>query len=653
MCGIAGAVGRDAELLARRMTRALVHRGPDDDGFMNADRISLGFRRLSIVDIAGGQQPIPNETGDVTLICNGEIYNSPELRQSLSAAGHKFRTHTDVEVILHLYEEFGRDCVRHLRGMFAFAIWDARTQSLFLARDHLGQKPLFWFQDGERFLFASEVQALLASSVPRRELDVNALWHYVSLRSLPDQYSMIRGIKKLPAATSMVLDRDGRMSLQRYWVPDFRDKLRLSEAEATDALEARLVETVRSHAMSDVPVGAFLSGGIDSTTVATMLARQTGPRIKVFSIGVPEADFDELPTAERVARAENMEFHSERVNADIAPLLPRLAHHLGEPVDPYALGLFLVSRLASRHVKVAMSGDGGDECFGGYDRYLGQRLVDFYCVLPHFFRRLVMPRLIRLIPDTFGYKSTTQKLQWLQSMAELQNGHRYAQSLGFLRFTPEERQQLFTAEAASSLDDPDSYQKVLNFYDAPNVREAVDRMLYTDLMMRIPEHNLVMSDRMSMACSLEVRSPLLDKKIVEFAASLPPKMKIRGRTLKYLLREVAKQYLPQDISQMPKQGFGFPIGAWLRGDLRRLAEQRLKRSRLVEAGTFNEASITRILHEHTSGRVDHSYRLWLLLNLEIWYELYIEGGDVETIEESVRAVAGSVTYRGPSSACLS
>jgi len=313
-------------------------------------------------------------------------------------------------------------------------------------------------------------------------------------------------------------------------------------------------------------------------------------------------------------------------------------------VDPYALGLFLVSRLASRHVKVAMSGDGGDECFGGYDRYLGQRLVDFYCVLPRFFRRLVMPHLIRLIPDTFGYKSTTQKLQWLQSMAELQNGHRYAQSLGFLRFTPEERQQLFTAEAASSLDDPDSYQKVLNFFDAPNVKEAVDRMLYTDLMMRIPEHNLVMGDRMSMACSLEVRSPLVDKKIVEFAASLPPRMKIKGRTLKYLLREVAKRYLPQDISQMPKQGFGFPIGAWLRGDLRRLTEQRLKRSKLVEAGTFNEASITRILHEHTSGRVDHSYRLWLLLNLEIWHELYIEGGDVETIEESVRAVTGSVTY---------
>jgi asparagine synthase (glutamine-hydrolysing) len=640
MCGIAGAIGPDADPLTERMTAALVHRGPDDDGFYSANGASLGFRRLSIIDLEGGAQPILNETGDIALICNGEIYNSPELRQRLLEAGHRFRTRSDVEVILHLYEEHGEDCVRHLRGMFAFAIWDARDRSLLLGKDHMGQKPLFFYQDGARFLFASEIQALLASGAVPRTLDVNALWHYLSLRSMPDECSMIAGVHKLPAAHTLLRTADGTIRTRRYWTPEFRTKLKLSEAEAEEALDECLRETVASHLLSDVPVGTFLSGGIDSTTLGAMMARQLPGPVPAFSIGVDDAGFDELGAAEQVARAEGMVFHGERVKADVASMLPMMAHHLGEPADPYAVGVYLVSRLAARHVKVAFSGDGGDESFAGYDRYAGQSLVDFYCMLPAVLRRKVMPRIAAAVPETFAYKSLAQRLSWLHEMSQVHGGERYARSLAVLRFTHEQRSELFHPDVANSLPDPDTLGKVLQYFDAPNVEALVDRMLYTDLMMRMPDHNLVLGDRMSMACSLEVRAPFVDPRVVEFAASLPVDMKLKGRKLKYLLRRVAKRYLPPEIVRRPKQGFSFPVGRWMRQDLRPLVEDRLGNSRLVASGVFRPEPIARIMREHMAGRVDHSYRLWLLLNLEIWHELYIEGRSVAAVTADMRELAG-------------
>ncbi len=641
MCGIAGAIGPDADTLTRRMTAALVHRGPDDDGFHSANGTTLGFRRLSIIDLEGGAQPILNETGDIALVCNGEIYNSPELRRRLIDAGHRFRTRTDVEVILHLYEDHGEDCVRHLRGMFAFAIWDARKRSLLLGKDHMGQKPLFFHRDGQRFLFASEIQALMASHAVPRRLDPNSLWHYLSLRSMPDECSLIAGVHKLPAAHTLLRTADGAIRTRRYWTPDFRAKLKLREGEAEEALDECLRESVASHLLSDVPVGTFLSGGIDSTTIGAMMARQLPGPVPAFSIGVDEASFDELDAAEQVARAEGMVFHGERVRADVASMLPMMVHHLGEPADPYAVGIYLVSRLAARHVKVALSGDGGDESFAGYDRYVGQRLVDFYCMLPAVLRRTVMPRLIRAVPETFRYKSLAQRLSWLQSMSEVRGGERYARSLGVLRFTPEERAELFHPTLAKSLTDPDTLGKVLRYFDAPNVESLTDRMLYTDLMIRVPDHNLVMGDRMSMACSLEVRSPFVDPRVVEFAASLPADMKLRGRKLKYLLRRVAARYLPPEIVRRPKQGFGFPVGLWMQRDMKALVEDRLGRSRLVASGIFRPEPIARLLREHMEGHVDHSYRLWLLLNLEIWHEIYIEGRSVNVVTDDIqRSVSG-------------
>lgn len=639
MCGIDGAIGPDAERLTRAMTAALVHRGPDDEGFHVDGPTAFGFRRLSIIDVAGGHQPILNETGDMVLVCNGEIYNSPALRRRLEDRGHRFRSHSDVEVILHLYEDHGAECVRELRGMFAFAIWDSRRRTLLLARDHMGQKPLFYYHDGRHFLFASEIQALLASGVVTRELNLDGLWHYLALRSLPDQHTLMRGVHKLPAASTLELSADGTRSVRSYWRPMFEPKHRLRGDEAIEALDACLRDSVEAHLLSDVGVGTFLSGGIDSTTIAAMMSRKLDEPVPAFSIGVEEASFDELDAASRVAAAEGMTFHSERVRANVASLLPMMVHHLGEPADPYAVGTYLVSRLAARTVKVAMTGDGGDELFGGYDRYLGQSLVDYYCLLPRGLRRAIMPRLIGAVPETFAYKSMAQRLRWLHAMSEVQGGERYAHTLGALRFTPDQRETLFHPDAVGRLTDSDTIGKVLRYFDSPDIHELTDRMLHTDLMVRVPDHNLVMGDRMSMACSLEVRAPFLDPRVVEFGAALPADLKIKGRQLKYLLRRVAARYLPADIVRRPKQGFGFPVGMWMRQDLKPLVESRLRNSALVAAGVFRAEPVARLLDEHMSGRVDHSYRLWVLLNLEIWHDIYIGGAGVDDVRVAVERLA--------------
>lgn len=635
MCGIAGATGSDAALHTRRMVSALEHRGPDDVGFVTGNSMALGFRRLSIVDLGGGQQPMQNESGDITLVCNGEIYNSPQLRRQLIEAGHRFRSRCDVEVILHLYEDHGEDCVQHLRGMFAFALWDARKNVLMLARDHMGQKPLFYVDDGNRFLFASEIQALMASGAVARIPDINALWHYVSLRSVPDDLSLIQSVRKLPAASVLIRAPDGTCRTRRYWTPDFRRKLEVTESEAADALDECLCETVESHLLSDVPVGVFLSGGIDSTTIGAMMAQRVDAPVPAFSIGVQDTSFDELPVAEKVATAWGMEFHGERVRANVAGLLPTIVHHLGEPADPYAVGIYLASRLAAQHVKVVLSGDGGDESFGGYDRYLGQRLVNYYALLPAALRRPLLRTLIAAIPETYRYKSLAQRLSWLQAVSDVDGGERYCRTLGVLRFTGKDRDELFHPDVVQSLTDTDTLGKVLRYFDAPNVKTLTDRMLYTDLMTRVPDHNLVMGDRMSMACSLEVRAPFVDRRVVEFAASLPAEMKIRGRNLKYLLRRVAARYLPNDIVRLPKQGFGFPVGQWMRGELRSLIESRLRSPKLAAAGVFRREPIVKLLDEHLNGQADHSYRLWLLLGLEVWHDIYIEGNSVESVRAAM------------------
>ena len=629
MCGIAGIVSPRNHSALEPMTTAMAHRGPDGEGYYSDSLIALGHRRLSIIDLKGGKQPISNETGTLQLVCNGEIYNSPQLRRELIAAGHTFKTSTDVEVILHLYEEHGRHCVKYLRGMFAFALWDSVDRVLFLARDHLGQKPLFFFQNGEEFLFASEIKALLASRLVNPQIDLDALWHYVSLRFMPDQYSLFRGVNKLPAATSLTW-KDGQITSHKYWTPDFTDKLPGAESDIEEGLNSLLLDTVKMHMLSDVRVGAFLSGGIDSSTVAAMMAHVSGEHIPTFSIGVREQSFNELPYARMVADKYGMEAHERVVRADLIHLIPSMIYHLDEPADPFAVGVYLVSQVASNFVKVVLCGDGGDENFAGYDRYAGQHFVDYYCALPEWFRKRVVKRLIGQIPESFGYKSLAQKAAWLNEMSFFTGGERYAQSMSFLRFTPEAKEQLFTVDARSKLTDANSVAKILCHFNAGNVEDLVDRMLYTDLMTRMPDHLLSIVDRMSMAHSLESRPPLIDYKVVEYAASIPPDMKLKGRNLKYMLKKVASRYLPQELICRKKQGFGFPLGLWMRTELRGFISNLFKQSRFVDSGIFDGTYINRLLEEHIAGKADHNYRIWILINLEIWHRLYFENETVDS-----------------------
>jgi len=636
MCGIAGVTGSGRTDLVRRMTDVIAHRGPDDSGFYCDDHIAIGQRRLSIVDLHSGQQPMSNETGTLQLVCNGEIYNSPELRRSLRKNGHRFKTQSDVEVILHLYEDYGTDCVKHLRGMFALALWDTENRRLFLARDHLGQKPLFFFHQNGRFAFASEAKALLGPELMAPKIDLDGLWHYLSLRFIPDQYSLFKGIHKLPAATWLVLESN-EVHTERYWDLQFNDKLTGAEREIEDHLDELLRSTVDDHLLSDVRVGAFLSGGIDSGTVASMMATLSGERVPSFSIGTDEEQFNELPYARMVSSKYNMEAHEKIVDPDLIDAIPAMIYHMDEPADPFGFGVYLVAQVAAEHVKVALGGDGGDENFAGYDRYAGQRWVDYYCLLPRWFREGLVKRISDRIPETFGYKSLAQKAAWVNEMSLFRGGERYAQSLGVLRFTHEAKLSLFSESARNRIQDYSSTDKILRFFDADNADHVVDKMLYTDLMTRIPDHLLTVGDRMSMAHSLENRSPLIDFRVTEFAATIPADLKLNRNRLKYILRNVASRYLPRELIHMSKQGFRFPLGIWFRTDLKDMLRSLFSQSRFVELGIFEQRYIDRLLDEHVTGKVDHNYRIWLLLNLEVWYRLYFENESIDAMRTLLRA----------------
>ena len=639
MCGIVGIVSDREELRARvaAMSSALAHRGPDDHGVERYVGATLGHRRLSIIDLDGGHQPLSNARRDVHIVFNGEIYNFPELRDELTRQGVTFRTRTDTEVILALYERDGDRCVDRLRGMFAFGIWDEARQRLLLARDRMGQKPLFYrmLPDGG-LAFASEVKGVLAGGFAEPELDLQALYHYISLRYIPDQLTLFKGIVKLPAAHTLTFER-GALHLRRYWSVSYLDKLPDDEDAVRSELDRRLRESVKIHALADVPVGTFLSGGIDSSLITAMLADQTDRPIDTFSLGVREQGFNELPFARQVAERWHTAHREAVVSADLVHLVPQMIWHMDEPSDPFGVGVYLVSQLAAREVKVVLTGDGGDELFAGYDRFAGNRLVDLYAVLPAALRRTVIRALANRVPDSFGYKSLAQKIRWVNEMSLLQGGERYALSMSFLRFTEDAKRSLFRPAALNGLPEQESTAKILAHYNASCVEDAVDRMLHTDGMTRLPDHLLMIVDRMAMAHGLEARPPLLDHEIVELAARIPARLKLNGHRLKYILRQTSIPYLPPGIVTREKQGFGFPIARWMRTELRPLLEQVFRDSRFVDAGIFERGYMDRLLAEHLSGRSDHNFRLWILLNLEVWHRIYLERQSPDQLAEWMKS----------------
>lgn len=644
MCGIAGKFSATNITLVelKRMADAIAHRGPDDEGFLVRGPIGLAHRRLSIIDLSTGRQPIANEDETVWIIFNGEIYNFPPLKKELELRGHVFSTHTDTEVILHLYEEMGARCVERLNGMFAFAIWDEPRQTLLLARDRIGQKPLFYRMHEGELLFASEIKALLAADRVERNIDFEAVHHYLSLRFIPAPHTMFGGIHKLPAGHTLLF-RNGQMRIDRYWDLHFTDKLTLGEDELLEGLDRELTRAVRTHLISDVPVGAFLSGGMDTSTVVALMARCQDSPFQTFAIGVKEQDFNELPYARLVADHFHTNHVEQVVSANLVELLPHMVWHLDEPSDSIAACMFEAARLASRHVKVVMGGDGGDELFAGFDRYMGVGYINYYTLLPQLIRHRVLRPLFQALGDSFTYKSMVQRLRWVDQLSDFNEGERYAEATAFFRFSHEQKGSLFGPGIWKDLQGVDSNQVIVTQYNKPNASDPLDRMLYADFMTRLSEHTLMLTDRMNMAFSLEARSPFLDHELVEYLAKFPVRMKIRGRQLKYILRRFAEQLLPPAITARKKQGFMFPVAYWFRNELYPFLRHQLTNSFFVREGLFDRAEVIRMLEEHRANRVDHHVRLWMLLNLEVWHQLYIEQCGIDRLRERLAADVKKIT----------
>jgi asparagine synthase (glutamine-hydrolysing) len=638
MCGICGKYSpsgvKSEELKA--MLDTIVHRGPDDSGCYLHGSIGLGNRRLSIIDLHSGRQPISNEDGTVWVVYNGEMYNFPQLRRQLEAKGHTFRTNSDTEAIVHLYEDLGERCVEQIGGMFAFALWDEKQQKLLLARDRIGQKPLFYSQDGSNFYFGSEIKSILAVHPCKPELDSLAMHDYLSLRFISPPRTIFKHIRKLPPAHTLTFD-NGQITLRRYWQLSFREKLKLSEAEILEALREQLKCTVDSHLLSDVPVGAFLSGGLDSSMIVAILARDLGLKPQTFSIGVEESDFDETPYARMVAKHFKTDHMEERVAANLVQSLPEMIWHLDEPSDPIAACMFQAARLASQHVKVVLGGDGGDELFAGFDRYVGNRYIDMYSLMPLALRKGILGPMLYRMPDSFTYKSLTQKLRWVHHISLQQTAaEQYAEATCFFRFTHEEKHALYGDQLWKELGERSSTVAITEPFNNAEADELLDRMLYTDFVTRLPEHSLVLTDRMTMAHGLEARSPFLDHELVEFLAKVPSRIKVQNSQPKHLMRKLAAEYLPAPILNREKQGFMLPIAYWFRTNLFPFVSHTLENSHFVREGCFKREAIQRLLAEHRSNLHDHHVRLWMLLNLELWHQLYIEGVEQGSLVERLQ-----------------
>lgn len=646
MCGIVGILPRrpsdpeHLDRLVRRMANAIVHRGPDEEGFHVTPNVALGVRRLSIIDVAQGQQPILTDDRSKVVVFNGEIYNYRPLREELTRAGQQFRTQADTEVALRAFDHWGADGIRRLEGMFALAVWDENSRKLTLVRDCMGQKSIYYAETDLGWIFGSEIKAILASGLVSREVDLEALSSYMSLRYLPGKHTLFANIHKIPAAHIAEITATGRR-MERYWTPGYEPKWTDSEQDVIDELDRIMGNVVSEHLMSEVPLGAFLSGGIDSSLVVAYAAQATSAPLHTFSVGVNDAAQSELPWARQVAERYGTHHFERIVEPDLAQAAPKMVHALEEPVDPFAAGVYIVSEITAKQVTVALGGDGGDELFAGYDRYIGQGIAENYARIPAPLRTKVLRPILRLVPERFGYKSLATKLRWLDRMAELDGVARYAESAAFLRFPHAMKAQLFTENVWSKLGVNESEQLLTEFFCDGCATSFLDKMLHADCMTRLADHQLPIVDRMSMAHSLEARSPFLDRRVVEFAMRIPSAWQMKRRRIKYMTRKLGERYLSRELLYRKKQGFGFPLALWMRGELKNLIRRTVEDSRMVEAGIFRRDEMHRLVEEHIGGQIDHNYRLWMLFNIELWFRHFIEGDSVVELESWVdRARSG-------------
>ncbi|HVG29053.1 MAG TPA: asparagine synthase (glutamine-hydrolyzing) [Pyrinomonadaceae bacterium] len=628
MCGIVGIVRRggrtvDGGVLAS-MCDAIRHRGPDDDGFYLKDSVGLAMRRLSIIDLAGGKQPIANEDETAWIVFNGEIYNYLELRAKLEKLGHRFRTDSDTEAIVHAYEQYGADCPKHLRGMFAFAIWDERAGELFLARDRVGKKPLLYaLAPAGDLVFGSEFRALLRHPQVGRDVDYEAIHHYLSFMCVPAPLTAFAAIRKLEPGHTLRYTREGEIKIERYWEPNFNRKEKWTEEEAGERAVGVLREAVRVRLMSEVPLGAFLSGGIDSSAVVALMSEESSAPVKTFSIGFEEQDFSELHHARRVAERVGADHHEFIVRPDAMEVLPTLVEHYGEPyADSSAIPTYYVSRETRRHVTVALNGDGGDECFAGYERYAAMQLAETYRRVPAPLREGLIRQLVELMPSSELRRSRVRDVKRFARAASLPAVERYLRWVSV--FDSEAKDSLYADEFRARMRPHRAADFIAPWFARANGAGVVDAALLADTMTYLPNDLLVKVDIASMANSLEARSPFLDHHVIEFAASLPAGLKLRGRTTKYLLKKVLRKLVPVENLERRKQGFGVPIGHWFRGEMKGFLQETLLSEKHLRRGLFRPEAVRRLVADHVAGRADHSHRLWTLLMLELWFDRFID-----------------------------
>ncbi len=625
MCGIAGVIGanndsRDENTL-RAMTAALRHRGPDDDGFFVGRTAMLGMRRLSIIDLSTGDQPIHNEDESVWIVFNGEIYNFQELRTVLEKRGHRFYTSSDTEAIVHAYEEYGEDCPKYLRGMFAFAIYDHPRKRLFLARDRVGKKPLLYTQVKGRLIFASEFQGLLAHPDVRREVNREAIHYYLTFGYVPAPLTAYAGVFKLAPGHTLIWER-GKAEIKPYWDLLYEPKLQLSEPEAIEQFLTFFTEAVRLRMISDVPLGAFLSGGVDSSSVVAVMSELSDRPVKTFSIGFGEKSYDELAHARRIAEHFATDHHEFVVEPKMLEVLPLLVRHYGEPyADSSAIPSYYLAKLTRQHVTVALNGDGGDELFGGYDRYRAAQIAG-KLDRAGAWGTMLFSHASRFVPDSIDPKNPLRRARRFLDALSLAPSQRYLRWVSAIDLNLQS--QLYTPQFAQETATWDSLKWVARFLDSDNQLGSLDALLSLDTHTYLPDDLLVKIDIATMANSLEARSPFLDHQLMEFVARLPESMKVRHNTSKYLLKKAMSGIVPAENLYRPKMGFGVPIGTWFRGEWKGYLRGVLLSDKATKRGYFRTETLGRLIDDHVEGRRDYAYQLWTLLMLELWHQTFID-----------------------------
>jgi asparagine synthase (glutamine-hydrolysing) len=620
MCGIVGLVQSDPKKqvslsLLKRMCDVIQHRGPDDSGTWTQGHVGMGMTRLSIIDIAGGQQPIHNEDKTVWIVFNGEIYNYRELRQELLEKGHRFYTSSDTETIVHLYEEYGDNCVDYLRGMFAFSIWDQRKEMLFLARDRLGKKPLHYYLDGKGLIWGSEIKSILQCPDVSREVYPPALVNYLAYGYVPDPDTMFKGIYKLPPG-SILTYKNGKVDVRPYWDVEYKVEKIQSEEFYIERLLEILSESVKLRLVSEVPLGAFLSGGIDSSMVVALMARHMTEPVKTFSIGFEDQSYDELHYARTVAKEFGTDHHEEIVKPDAESIIQDLVRQFDEPfADSSAIPSYYVSKMAKQWVTVALSGDGGDELFGGYPRYLNGAAARWTNWIPKSIKKGIFQNIAGLLPE------------WSPGINTLRNiscdeNERYIRHMS--KGISTVHKDVFSREFIDKVDNTDPSPALMRYLDAVKEKDRVTRRMYQDTKTYLPGDLLTKVDRTSMMVSLEVRAPILDHHLVEFAATIPSYLKINGNSTKYIFKKAAERLLPKEVIYRSKQGFAVPVKTWIRREWTEMSYDLVLGERALTRCNFNPRFLRNTMSEHRWGRRDHSYIIWTLMILELWFRQFID-----------------------------